>query len=119
MLEQNLLNTRKNRRGLGTLGAGSDIQIIVGGREIELFKENFVHGIGIMLSGMKHREFKTLIGTFTDNGRHFNNFRARANDNENHANLRESGIPGIHPFFYTIINWDIYFYFYFYIVFFI
>jgi len=33
--------------------------------------------------------FKTLIFTLTDNRRHFNNFRARANDDKNHLNLRE------------------------------
>jgi hypothetical protein len=40
-----------------------------------------------MLAGMEHREFKTLTGTLTDNRRHFNDFRARADDNENRVNL--------------------------------
>jgi hypothetical protein len=35
------------------MGSGSDIQIIVWGSEVELFQENVVHYIGIMLFGME------------------------------------------------------------------
>jgi hypothetical protein len=74
------------------MGSGSDIQIIVGGREVELFQENVVLCIGIMLFGMEFREFKPLIGPSPDNLRHFDIFRAHANYDENHVNLCKSEI---------------------------
>ncbi len=61
MFKENFLNTRKNCCGLGTMVPGSDIEVV--GREsaVELFEENLVHGVGIMLSGMQHGIFKTVI----------------------------------------------------------
>jgi hypothetical protein len=45
---------------------------------------------------MNDRIFKTLDVTFADNRRHFNNFRPRANNDENHNNLC-AAIGGIVP----------------------
>ena len=70
--------------GSGTHGAQT--AAILTGIE-NILQKNPVHIVGIMLAGMNHREIKTLIGTFPDNRRHFDNFRARAEDYENHEPL--------------------------------
>ena len=57
-----------------------------------------------MLSGMEHREIKTLTGTFSDNRRHFDNFRARADDDEDHVTIRESGITICLLFFIALLK---------------
>jgi hypothetical protein len=66
LLHEHLLNCDQDRSGLFAMRPGPDVEIVLGVGQIQVLKEDPVHLIGIMLSGMDQNEIDipTLASTY-------------------------------------------------------